>query len=196
MTTFTKNSKPSGKRPTPVPDGWLEIGTIVSAQGLRGEVRVSPQTDFPERFEQPGKRWLLAPDSDTPDPVQLQRGRLLPGKALFVVKLEGVDDRNQAEALRHYRLLVTEGDRLPLDEDEYHVADLIGLRVIDQATQTFLGTVTDVLPAGNDLLEVALLSEQEPAPKVLIPFVPEIVPTVAIEQGFVEILPPPGLLNI
>ncbi|PSO69461.1 MAG: ribosome maturation factor RimM, partial [Cyanobacteria bacterium QS_1_48_34] len=45
------------KSPTPNSDKWLEIGTIVAPQGLEGELRVYPTTDFPERFEQPGVRW-------------------------------------------------------------------------------------------------------------------------------------------
>lgn len=179
-----------------LPDGWLEIGTIVGVQGLRGEVRVYPVSDFPERFEEAGPRWLLAPKATTPTPVQLVRGRLLPGKALYVVTLEGVENRDQAEVLRQCRLLVPESDRPLLDEGEYHVADLIGLRVIDQATRAEIGTVVDVISAGNDLLQVTLTTPADKPQQVLIPFVPEIVPVVDVAQGFVEITPPPGLLEI
>lgn len=183
-------------RPTPIPEGWLEIGTIVGAHGLGGEVRVYPQSDFPERFVQPGERWLLAPTSDTPQSTQLERGRFQEGKGLFVIKLAQVDYRDQAEALRQWRLVVPESDRLPLAENEYHVADLIGLRVIDQATGAAIGTVSDVLPAGNDLLQVTLdTPTNSKHPHALIPFVPAIVPVVALEQGCIQITPPPGLLD-
>ncbi|MBE9099419.1 ribosome maturation factor RimM [Vacuolonema iberomarrocanum] len=195
MTTSTKKS-PQSDKPTPIPDGWLEIGTIVGAHGLQGELRVYPASDFPERFEQPGERWLLAPDGDTPQSTQLVRGRFQHGKGLFIIKLGKVDYRDQAEALRRWRLIVPESDRPPLEENEYHVADLIGLQVVDQETGEAIGVVSDVLPAGNDLLQVTLDAPQNPKnPNVLIPFVPEIVPVVDLENGFVAITPPPGLIE-
>ena len=133
---------------------WLEIGNIVAAQGLKGEVRIYPESDFPERFEQPGTRWLLRPNATQPEPIELERGRAIAGKGIYVVKLQGVDDRAQAEALRGAKLLVAASDRPVLAENEFHVSDLIGLEVIDQATQTSSGTVVAMISAGNDLLEV------------------------------------------
>jgi 16S rRNA processing protein RimM len=89
---------------------------------------------------------------------------------LYVVKLAEVSDRNQAEALRDSLLLVPESDRPLLEADEFHVVDLLGLSVIEQASQTLIGTVKDVIPAGNDLLEVQLdpawLASHAPAPEV------------------------------
>lgn len=151
------NRQESGEeaRPTDAKE-WLEIGTIVAPQGLDGEVRVYPNSDFPERFEEPGQRWLLRPGETEPQPIELLGGRYIEGKGLYVVELAGVEDRNQAEALRGCRLLVPESDRPVLGEDEYHVLDLIGLEVFNQTAQEVLGTVVDVIPAGNDLLEVKL----------------------------------------
>lgn len=181
---------------------WLEIGTIVSAQGLRGEVRVYPDTDFPERFEVPGLRWLQSPRAnDEPQAIQLLEGRILPGKKLYVLKLEGIRDRAQAETLRGYKLLVPRQSRPQLDEDEYHVADLVDIQVFHQETQELIGVVVDVFPAGNDLLSVQLVNPPENQKKqhlstVLIPFVPEIVPLVDLEARRIEVLPPPGLLEV
>ncbi|MBF2073325.1 MAG: ribosome maturation factor RimM [Synechococcales cyanobacterium C42_A2020_086] len=172
--------------------GWLEVGTIVAAQGLKGELRLYPNSDFPERFQQPGPRWLLRPHALEPEPVELISGRYLSGKNLYVVRLAGIETRDQAEALRNCRLLVPEDDRPPLEEGEFHVADLIGLEVFEQATQTHIGTVTDVIPAGNDLLEVKLLH----GPTSLIPFVEAIVPVVDLPQRRIEITPPQGLLEL
>lgn len=195
MADTTMKSKPLGKQLPVPPDGWLEIGTIVGAHGLRGEVRVYPTSDFPERFVEAGQRWLQRPGSDNPTSIQLEGGWLQPGKGNFVVKLEGVNDRDAAEALRDCLLLVPEGDRPTLEEGEFHVADLIGLRVIDQATQSQVGVVTNVLPAGNDLLQVKLDTPRGKTTDVLVPFVEAIVPVVAIDRGVVEITPPPGLID-
>jgi 16S rRNA processing protein RimM len=203
-------------------DDWLEIGKIVSPQGLKGELRVYPQSDFPERFEQPGKRFLKRPGETEPQPVELLAGRYVSGKGIYVVKLEGVETRDQAEALRESQLLVPISDRPKLGEDEYHVLDLIDLEVFNQLTGEALGVVVNVIPAGNDLLEVKLHKQPEPEPPkpevppptrtskirkpkrqtsqkpatVLIPFVKAIAPVVDIQNGRIEITPPVGLLEI
>jgi 16S rRNA processing protein RimM len=208
----SQNSKPQ------IPDGWLAIGTIVAPQGLDGEIRVYPDSDFPERFVEPGQRWLLRPGKIEPEPIELIEGRDIPGKGLYVLALAGIEDRTQAEALRDCVLLVPESDRPQLGEDEYHVVDLIGLEVFLQETGASIGTVTDVIPAGNDLLEVQLHQEvksqksevkindsplptpdsQLPTPpkKVLIPFVKAIATVVDLESKRIEIVPPPGLLEL
>lgn len=172
--------------------GWTEVGTIVAAQGLKGEVRVYPDSDFPARFEQPGLRWLLSPGATEPRAVQLLQGRYLQ-KGLYVVQFAEIINRTQAEALKGSRLVVPESDRPPLEAGEFHILDLIGLEVFDQQTQAVFGFVTGVVPAGNDLLEVKPNApHQKP---VLIPFVKEIVPVVDLKNKRIEITPPPGLLE-
>jgi 16S rRNA processing protein RimM len=199
-------------------DEWLEIGTIIAAQGLKGEVRINPSSDFPERFERPGKRWLRSPDGINIREVELLQGRYLAGKNLYVLQLAGVQDRNDAEALRGYQLLVSSSDRPQLAKDEYHVSDLLDLEVYNQLTGERLGVVSDVYTAGNDLLEVKLdkqlvveedfnsptqerkngkVKTKKPKVKtILIPFVKEIVPIVNLQEKRIEILPPPGLLDL
>ncbi|BAY19332.1 putative 16S rRNA processing protein [Anabaenopsis circularis NIES-21] len=177
-------------------DDWLAIGKIVAPQGLAGELRVYPETDFPERFEVPGTRWMLRPGQTELQTIELLDGRYVEGKNLYVITIAGVETRNQAEELRDCRLFVPESDRPELGEDEYHVVDLIGLAVYLQASGELLGKVVDVIPAGNDLLEVELLNHEKANKKVLIPFVKEITPVVDIASRRVEILPPPGLLEI
>ncbi|HEY9834224.1 MAG TPA: ribosome maturation factor RimM [Stenomitos sp.] len=203
-------------------DDWLEIGTIVAPQGLNGELRVYPNSDFPERFEEPGQRFLKRVGETEPQPIELLSGRYVPGKDLYLVKLAGVENRDQAEALRDYVLLVPASDRPELGEDEYHVMDLIDLEVFNQLTNELVGVVVDVIPAGNTLLEVKLNQQPEPAPvtpevplptrtskirklkrqkekkpaTVLIPFVKAIAPVVDLQRGRIEITPPPGLLEV
>lgn len=152
-------------------DDWLEIGRIVAPQGLNGEVRVYPSSDFPERFLEPGERWLLRPSATEPEAIQLQSGRFLEGKGLYVLKLEGIRYRDQSEKLRGATLLVPASDRPWLDEDEYHVMDLLGLPVFHHHTGIRIGTVKDIIPAGNDLLEVALESEDSKVQNITEPIV-------------------------
>lgn len=169
----------------------MEVGKIVSAHGIRGEMRVHPSTDFPERFEKKGVRWLLRPGQAEAEMVKLTKGYFQEGKGLYVIQLQSVTDRNGAEAMRGCTLWVKKDDRPELDEGEFHVSDLVGLEVYMQASEALLGTVSNVLFAGNDLLEVMIEGRKEP---VLIPFVEAIVPVVDLPNRRIEITPPPGLI--
>ena len=191
------------------------MGRLVSAQGLQGELRLNPLSDFPERFTVPGQRWLQGRTGPA-KAVTLLSGRQLPGRELYVLRLEGVNDRSSAEALVGHALLVPASDRPPLAEGEFHLLDLVGLEVRLLADGGVIGRVTDLLHAGNDLLEVELAAapgpgptaeagQPAPAPKpagptkprrILIPFVEPIVPEVHLAEGWLGITPPPGLLEI
>jgi 16S rRNA processing protein RimM len=197
--TSPQSPVPSPQSPVPDLDDWIEIGKIVAPQGLGGEVRVYPNTDFPERFEEAGTRWMLRPGECEPQPVELLQGRYIEGKNLYVIKLEGVSDRTAAENMRDCRLFVPISDRPELEEGEFHVIDLIGLSVFMQESGQLIGTVVDLLPSGHDLLEVKFdpaFDEKKAGKTVLIPFVMEIVPVVDLENRRIEITPPPGLLSI
>ena len=185
----------------------LVVGRVVAAQGLRGELRVNPLSDFPERFTRPGRRWLRPAqgrrgETTKAAEVELLSGRQLPGKELFVIRLEGVNDRSSAEALVGQELLVPAADRPKLAQGEFHLLDLVGLEVrllegdddaSGQPSGRCIGTVKDLLHAGNDLLEVELSGGGAP---LWIPFVEAIVPVVELQAGWIGITPPPGLLEL
>lgn len=174
------------------PNDWLAVGTVVGAQGLRGELRINPASEFPERFTTPGTRWLQARGGQ-PRAVALSSGRQLPGKQLFVVRFEGVNDRSAAEALVGQTLLVRADDRPALADGEFHLLDLVGLEVRLQADAEAIGSVTDLISGGNDLLEVELADGGR---HVLVPFVEAIVPEVHLKAGWLLLTPPPGLLEL
>ena len=197
-------AQPANASPTPepadTPADWLLVGRLVAAQGLRGELRALPLSDFPERFTTPGRRWLRSRDGD-PREVRLVAGRPLPGKDLYAIRLEGVEDRTAAEALVNHELLVEASDRPPLPPGEFHWLDLAGLEVrplgpdgLPQAGA--IGRITDLIHAGNDLLEVELGEGDRAGQRVFIPFVAAIVPEVRVEEGWIGITPPPGLLEL
>ncbi len=172
-------------------DEWIEIGRIVSPQGLKGELRIYPDTDFPERFIHPGERWLLRPGATQLESIQLKTGRFLDGKGLYVIRLEGVDSIDQAELLRGAKLMVPVGDRPPLAAGEFHVMDLVGLTAINAQTQEVIGKVIGIASAGNDLLEIELARSGE---KILVPLVKEFVRSLDFKTQQLEILPIPGLV--
>ena len=173
-------------------DDWLSVGKIVGVQGLQGELRVNPASDFPERFTVPGPRWLRSRQGGEPTEIQLKKGRQLPGKSLFVVRFEGINNRGAAEALVGQELLVSADDRPELEEGEFHLLDLVGLDARLSADGPSIGTVTNLISGGNDLLELNTSDSR----KLLIPFVEAIVPEVHLNEGWLLITPPPGLLEL
>jgi len=190
---------------TAAPPELLVVGRLVGVQGLGGELRVLPLSDFPERFTRRGPRWLQAKGRPA-QAVELRSGRQLPGKEVFVVRIAGIDSRDAAEALVGQELLVPAADRPPLEEGEFHLLDLVGLEVRllangrppEGMAAAVIGRVLDLIHAGNDLLEVELTAA---APgggprRLLIPFVEPIVPVVNLAEGWIGITPPPGLLEL
>jgi 16S rRNA processing protein RimM len=187
------------------PPELLVVGRLVGAQGLGGELRVLPLSDFPERFTRRGTRWLQAKGKPA-QPVELRSGRQLPGKELFVVRIAGVDSRDAAEALVGHELLVPAADRPPLEPGEFHLLDLVGLEVRlladgrppEGRADAVIGRVLDLIHAGNDLLEVELTAAAPGSGprRVFIPFVEAIVPVVNLSEGWIGLTPPPGLLEL
>ena len=154
----------SGKAPLVPPVGWMEIGSIVGAQGIKGEVKVYPNSDFPERFERAGERWLWGTEDLEPRSIQLKRGFEIPGRNLYVVQLEGINNRSQAENLRGHMLLLPTTDRPKLATGEYHSQDLLGLPVFHQTAGVEIGIVTDIFTAGHEVLVVSVADRDGPGP--------------------------------
>ncbi len=170
---------------------WLTIGKLVSPQGLKGEIRVNPSSDFPERFLKPGDRWLQK-ESEEPKKVKLIKGRTLPGKSLFIVSFAEIKNRKDAELIIGKKMLVPATERPILGEGEFHFLDLIGLKVKLKDGNEYIGEIINLTAAGNDLLEIQLYKGK----KVLVPFVKQIVPEISINKGFIILTPPKGLLTI
>jgi len=172
-------------------DKWMSIGEIVAPQGLKGDIRVKPSSEFPERFTKPGKRWIQKTD-ELPTEIELKKGTLIPGKSIYVLSIEGVSNRSSAEEMIGWKLVIPVDSRPMLSKDEYHYFDLIGLEARRGPKKTLIGHVTDLIKGGNDLLEIELIEGK----KVLVPFVKEIVPEIEIKEKWLLIDPPPGLFEL
>lgn len=109
--------------------GYTELGTIIGAHGVYGLCKLSAVTGFPERLCQPGIRHLKAPNRRSPREIRLMEGRVRLGDE-YLVKFEGVGDRDGASRLRGSVLYARQEERPEdLGEDEYLVTDLVGLDV-------------------------------------------------------------------
>ena len=103
---------------------WITVGKLVAPQGLKGEIRVNPSSDFPERFTQKGNRWLQK-GTEAPKPIKLISGRQLPGKSIYIVRFLGIPSRTAAEKLIGQNLLVEANHRPELLTGEFHLLDLV-----------------------------------------------------------------------
>ncbi|HVU74182.1 MAG TPA: ribosome maturation factor RimM [Mycobacteriales bacterium] len=172
---------------TSVPDAWVVIGRLGRPHGIRGEITVEVRTDDPdERFAEGA---VLHRESGPP--LRVARQHWHNGTLLLTV--DGIDDRNGAEALRGTVVHADTTDDPPLDDpDEFYDHQLVGLAVV-LADGAPVGEVTGVLhPPGGDLLAVERGAEGE----LLVPFVREVVPSVDLAARRVTITPPDGLLEL
>ena len=107
---------------------WLTVGLITSCHGINGQVKIKSLSDFEERFLKPGIRWLQQ-ENEPPLKIELISGFKQPGKTTFIVKLQGINTRNNAEKLKKFKILV-KTDILPeLKKEEFHLLELINLEV-------------------------------------------------------------------
>ena len=173
---------------------WLVVGLITSCHGIKGQLKVKSLTDFEERFLKPGMRWLQK-ENEPPLEMKLTSGFRQPGRETFIISLEGINTRNDAEQLKKFKILV-KTDNLPrLQKEEFHLLELINLQVktLENDKLIIIGKVLDLENEKNNLLVIQLFKNQK---VVLIPFVKEIVPLVDIKNNFLVINPPKGLLEL
>lgn len=155
----------------------VRIGQIVGAHGIRGQVKVDPLTDFLERLSE-GTRLFLNGDW-----VQVERFQIHKGRPILA--LSGIKDRNQAETLRGAYLEGVVTTRPGLEEDEFMVEDMIGMKVQTLEGRE-LGFVEEVLayPA-QDILKIG---------DILIPLVKQFVKSVDIDASLITVELIPGML--
>jgi 16S rRNA processing protein RimM len=173
------------KRTTSLPDNLVLVGEFGRAHSLKGEVRLKSYTADPAAIADYDP--LIAASGQR---VSLTNVRQAPGGApdILIARVAGVTSRDGAEALNRVRLYV-ERDKLPPpnDDDEFLLADLIGLPVEDEAGKP-IGTVVDVPNyGGGDLLEIAPVLR---GPTAFLPFTRAFVPVVDVAARRIVVAPP------
>jgi 16S rRNA processing protein RimM len=165
----------------------LQVARIGKPHGIRGEVTVEVLTDAPEDRFVAGTRFAVEPATAGPLTVRSARWN----KEILLLGFDEVADRNQAELLRGAKLFV-ETDELDEDDDEgWYEHELVGLEA--RVGEDVVGKVAalNTMPV-QDLLVIETGDGEE----ILVPFVEEIVPEVNVDEGYVLLTPPPGLLEI
>lgn len=152
----------------------LQVGVISSTHGVRGEVKVFPTTDDVTRIRQLKKVYL-----DTGRemlPLEIQNVKFF--KQFAILKFKGIDNINDIEKYRGKSLMIDREDAVDLDEDEYFIADMIGMKVCTEDGSEF-GTLKDVMETGaNDVYIIDSLEHGE----VLIPAIRECILDVDMDE--------------
>ena len=153
----------------------LQVGVVTTTHGVRGEVKVFPTTDDSARFKKL-KNVILDTGKEKLD-MEITNVKFF--KNLVIVKFKGYDNINDVERFRQAKLLVTRDNAVELAEDEYFIADLIGLKASSDEGED-LGEITDVLQTGA--IDVYVISK-EGTPDLLVPAIKDCVVNVDIEAG-------------
>jgi 16S rRNA processing protein RimM len=161
------------------PQTAVTVGRITAAHGVRGEVKVEPLTDFPERFQAGSTLWLDGA------PVEVERGR--PQGRNVILKLRGIDDRTRAKALPGKALLVPEPSRID-EEGVFYLHDVLGLRVEDAAGEA-LGELVEVISTGSNDVYVVRGERGE----LLLPALDDVVRQVDVGGGRLVVEVPEGI---
>lgn len=164
----------------------LQVGVITQPHGVRGEVKVFPTTDDPVRFKKL-KKVILDTGKEKLD-LEVEHVKFF--KQFVIVKFKEFDNINDIERYKRCPLLVTRENTVPLEEDEYFVADMIGMKVITEDGTEF-GTLSDVMETGAN--DVYVIDSKEHG-EVLMPAIKECVLNVDMESGIITVHLMSGLI--
>ena len=166
----------------------LQVGTITSTHGVRGEVKVFPTTDDVRRFKKLKEVFL-----DTgKEMITLEIESVKFFKQFVILQFKGIDTLNDVEKYRSKNLFVGRQNAVKLSKDEYFIADLIGLSVYTDE-EKLLGELTDVIQTGaNDVYVVTLAEGRD----VLLPAIKECILYVDISLRQMKVHVMDGLLDL
>jgi 16S rRNA processing protein RimM len=153
---------------------YLKIGQISNAHGVKGEVKVYPLTDNVKRFSK--LNYVFLNEKDIYKKVEVESVKYL--KQFVVLKLNGIEDMNQALKYKNVYIYVDRENAVKLPKGSYFISDLIGLEVSSDEGN-YLGILTDVFSTGsNDVYEV----KSELGKTILLPAIKEVILQIDIEN--------------
>ena len=166
--------------------GRICLGVIVGVHGVRGHLKIKAYTDNPAALDRYG-------------PISLDDGRLLhlkvksvSPKGPVIAVAQEVTDRNEAEVMRGLELFIKRDALPPTANDEVYHTDLVGLEARDN-DGVAIGVIVGLHDFGaGDIIEVKPPS----GPAMMLPFAPEYRDELRLEEGFVTLLPPQGMMEL
>ena len=157
---------------------YLKVGVISSTHGIRGEVKVFPTTDSPQRFETL-KNVILETGKQQ---IPLEIAGIKYFKQFVIVKFKGIDNINDIEKYRGMELYVSREDAVELEDDEFYIADLIGMKVVTEDGD--LGVLKDIMETGaNDVYII----DTEKYGELLLPAIHDCILDVDVEKNIMTV---------
>ncbi len=175
---------------------YFQVGVIVKAHGLKGEVNVFPTTEDPQRFKKL-KKVILDTGRDGKKELTIERVKF--GNKFVIVKFKEFNDINEVERFRQKELIIPREDAIELEEGEYYLGDLEGMTIVDEEGNE-LGILKQVIQTGaNDVYEMKR-TNMDGAPEgasdvVMIPGIKECVKNIDIENKVMTIHIMDGLFD-
>ena len=164
----------------------LKVGVITTTHGVRGEAKVYPTTDEPERFLE--LDYVLLDTGRELRKLEIKNVKFF--KNLVILKFKGVDNINDIEKYKGRDLWIPREEGQELEEDEYYIADLLGMSVVLEDGQEF-GTLKDVMETGA--YDVYIIDSAEHG-EVLLPAIKECILDVDLEKNVMTIHLMKGLI--
>lgn len=166
---------------------FLKVGAVTAPHGVHGEIRVFPTTDDPGRFDDLDEVILERKSGRETHAVESVKYI----KNMVILKLSGIETMDEAQLCRGCSLYVPREKGVPLAENEYYIADMIGMRVYTDDEKIF-GRLTDVMQTGaNDVYVV----HSDEYGEVLIPAIKACIMNVDVEAGRMTVHLIPGLTD-
>ncbi len=162
----------------------IKIGQIVNVVGLKGEVKVYNYSDYKERFEELDYIYI--------DGKKIEIENVRYAKNLVVLKIKGINNRNEAEKLKNKFVFIDESQLRELPEDTFYIKDLVGLDVVDE-NENKIGILKDILQSTAQDLYVIIREDEK---EILLPSVKEFVLDIDLESKRILVKLPDGLLDI
>ncbi len=167
----------------------IAVGKIVGTQGLKGEVRVIPLTDYPQRFKTLNKVQLVLGQKVIESEVEKGREQ----KKIWVIKLKNFNSLEEVEPLKNSYIMIPREERMTLPEDRFYIDDLMGLSVYTDENK--LGVITDILTTGGNDVFVVKPEDLSYSREILIPALKAVIKEVNLIEKRVRVELPEGLLD-
>lgn len=168
-------------------EDMLRVGVVSSTHGIKGEVKVFPTTDDMNRFKR--LKEVILDNGKEKRELEVEGVKFF--KQFAILKFKGIDKIEDVEKFKHCDLWVTRKNADRLRHNEYYIADLIGMSILDEQGSP-IGTLKEVLETGaNDVYEITLEDGRE----LLLPAIKECILEVNVEENFMKIHILDGLLE-
>lgn len=183
-------SKSESKAPQKRAFPLIEIGTLGSAVGISGEVRLNLYSGS-DRNIFTGQKIILSDKIDSEDMIELEINSVRIQKGFPIVRFKEMSDRTEVSKLTGKGIFLQKKDMKKLKEDEFYVMDLIGMTAYDIRSEKEIGKIKDVL---TNTAQPIYVIESNKKKDILVPGVPQFIKDIDLEKRVIEFSSTPSPL--